>query len=114
MPVRKLMMRTNDQNEAPRVKFERSLEVRVMTIDGTWSGEGFLIDISDTEAQIAVTGHAAALTEFFLMLTSCGNPVFRRCRREWVDGATVGVSFKKTSIGMKSLEEVRREAELVQ
>jgi hypothetical protein len=108
------MMRINDQNEAPRVKFERPLEVRVMTIDGTWSGESFLIDVSDTDAQIAVSGHAAALTEFFLMLTSFGNPVFRRCKREWLDGAKMGVSFKNTNIGMKSLEEVRREAELVQ
>ena len=85
-----------------------------MTIDGTWSGESFLIDVSDTDAQIAVSGHAAALTEFFLMLTSFGNPVFRRCKREWLDGAKMGVSFKNTNIGMKSLEEVRREAELVQ
>jgi hypothetical protein len=108
------MMRINDQNEAPRVKFERPLEVRVMTIDGTWSGESFLIDVSDTDAQIAVSGHAAALTEFFLMLTSFGNPVFRRCKREWLDGAKMGVSFKNTNIGMKSLKEVRREAELVQ
>jgi hypothetical protein len=108
------MMRINDQNEAPRVKFERPLEVRVMTIDGTWSGESFLIDVSDIDAQIAVSGHAAALTEFFLMLTSFGNPVFRRCKREWLDGAKMGVSFKNTNIGMKSLEEVRREAELVQ
>jgi hypothetical protein len=108
------MMRTNDQNEAPRVKFERPLEVRVMTIDGTWSGESLLIDVSDTDAQISVSGHAAALTEFFLILTSFGNPVFRRCKREWVDGAKMGVSFKDTNIGMKSLEEVRREAELVQ
>ncbi len=83
-----------------------------MTIDGTWSGESFLIDVSDTEAQIAVTGHAAELAEFFLMLTSFGNPVFRLCKREWVDGAMMGVSFKKTGIGMKSLKEVRREAEL--
>jgi hypothetical protein len=78
-----------------------------MSIDGTWSGEGYLTDISDTEAQIVVTGPAAELSEFFLMLTSFGDPVFRRCRREWVDGARVGVSFKKTNIGIKSSEEVR-------
>jgi hypothetical protein len=42
------------------------------------------------------------------MLTSFGDPVFRRCRREWVDGARVGVSFKKTNIGIKSSEEVQR------
>ena len=48
-----MVMRTNEfQNDGPRVKFERPLEVRVMTIDGTWCGESFLIDVSDTEAQI--------------------------------------------------------------
>jgi hypothetical protein len=109
-----MMMRTNEfQNDAPRVKFERPLEVRVMTIDGTWCSESFLIDVSDTEAEIEVTGHAAELTEFFLLITSFGSPVFRRCKREWIHGARVGVSFNKTNIGIKSLEEVRHEAELV-
>ena len=84
-----------------------------MAIDGTWYRESFLIDVSDTGAEIEVTGHAAELSEFFLLLTSFGSPVFRRCKREWVHGARVGVSFNKTNIGLKSLEEVRHEAELV-
>lgn len=47
-----MVMRTNEfQNDGPRVKFERPLEVRVMTIDGTWCGESFLIDVSDTEVK---------------------------------------------------------------
>ncbi len=84
-----------------------------MAIDGTWCGEGLLIDVSHTEAQIEVTGRAAELTEFFLLLTSFGSPVFRRCKREWVHGARVGVSFNKTNIGIESLEEVRHDTELV-
>jgi hypothetical protein len=107
-----MMIRTNEE-DALRVKFERPLEARVMAIDGTWYRESFLIDVSDTGAQIEVTGDAAELSEFFLLLTSFGSPVFRRCKREWVNGARVGVSFKKTNIGIKSLEEVRHEAELV-
>jgi hypothetical protein len=106
-----MMMRTNEEDTL-RVKFERPLAVRVMAIDGTWSLESSLIDVSDTGAEIEVTGRAAELSEFFLLLTSFGSPVFRRCKREWVHGARVGVSFKKTNIGMKSLEEVRHEAEL--
>ena len=77
-----MMMRTNEQNDAPRVKFERPLEVRVMAIDGTWHRESFLIHVSDSGAEIEVTGHAFELTEFLLMLTSFGTPVFRRCKRE--------------------------------
>jgi hypothetical protein len=108
-----MTMRTNEENDALRVKFERPLEVKLMAIDGTWYRESFLIDVSDTGAQIEVTGHGPELTEFFLMLTSFGTPVFRRCKREWVHGARIGVSFNKTNIGMKSLEVVRPEADLV-
>lgn len=84
-----------------------------MAIDGTWHREGFLIDVSDNGAEIEVTSHALGPIEFFLMLTSFGTPVFRRCKRDWVNGARVGVSFNKTNIGMKSLEEARHGAELV-
>ncbi len=98
------MMKTNEENDPLRVKFERPLEVKLMAIDGTWYRDSFLIDVSDTGAEIEVTGHGPELTEFFLMLTSFGTPVFRRCKRDWVQGARIGVSFHKTNIGMKSLE----------
>jgi PilZ domain len=97
----------------PRATFEPPLDVRVMTIDGTWSGESVLIDIADNGARLKMTGRATALTEFFLILNSFGPPVFRHCKRVWVEGQLIGVSFNKTNIGIKSLEEVRREAELV-
>ena len=100
-----MTMKTNQiEKNQRRVEFDRPLGVRVMSIDGTWCGDGFLIDISDTEAQIEATGQAAELAEFFLILTSFGNPVFRRCRRRWVRGARIGVGFHKSQIGMKSLE----------
>jgi hypothetical protein len=106
--------REQSEGDAPNVRFERPRVVRVMTIDGTWCGEGLLIDISDSEAHLELTGRAAEFGEFFLLLTNFGNPVFRRCRREWVDGAKIGVSFNKTNIGMKkSLNEIRHEAESV-
>jgi hypothetical protein len=85
---RPMTMRTNKKNQR-RVEFDRPLEVRVRSIDGTWCGDGFLIDISDTEAQIEATGQAAELAEFFLVLTSFGSPVFRRCKRRWVRGARI-------------------------
>jgi hypothetical protein len=100
-------MRTDESGgDEPRVKFERPLDITVMTIDGTRCGEGRLNEISDSEAQIELTGHMAELGEFFLMLTGFGNPVFRRCRRRWVRGTQVGVSFDRTNIGIKSSEEV--------
>ena len=100
-------MRT-DANHA--VKFEQPLEVKVMTLDGTWCDQGFLIDISDGEAEIRLVGRSAELSEFFLVLTNFGKPVFRLCKREWVHGAKIGVSFKKTKFGIDSLKEMHMKA----
>jgi hypothetical protein len=99
---------------APRVIFDRPLDVRVMTIDGTWSGESVLIEMSDNGARLKVTSRAASLTEFFLILNSFGPPAFRHCKRAWGHGDQIGVSFNKTNIGINPpLEEVRRrDAEL--
>jgi len=108
------MMNNNERRKGePRVQFEPPLDVRVMTIDGTWSGESGLIEISDNGARLKVTGHATELTDFLLILNSFGPPVFRHCKRVWVQGQLIGVSFNKTNIGIKPLEEVRREAQLV-
>jgi hypothetical protein len=68
-----------------------------------------LIEISDCEAQIELAGYAAELDEFFLLLTGFSNPVFRRCRRKWVHGTQIGVSFKRTGIGIRSAKEVPQE-----
>lgn len=93
-------MRTEDDDER-RIKFERPLPIRIMSIDGTRCGEGYLTEISDRDAQIELTGYAGELTEFFLLLTRFGNPVFRHCRRTWVQGAQIGVSFARVGTGLK-------------
>ena len=56
-----------------------------------------------------LTGHAAELSEFFLMLTEFGNPVFRRCRRKWVQGAQMGVLLQRAGIGIKSPKDAPQE-----
>ena len=106
------MVTFKERRKEPRVIFEQPLDVRVMTIDGTWSGEGLLMEMTDAGARLKMTGHASELTEFFLILNRFGPPAFRICKRIWVVGEQTGVSFNKTNIGIKSLEEVRREAEL--
>jgi hypothetical protein len=98
---------------APRVQFDRSLEAKLMAIDGTWCRECLLINVSGTGARIELTGPAAKLEEFFLMLSSFGKPVFRRCKMEWVDGTNIGVSFLMNSIEKKPLKVSRRESKLV-
>src|ERR1700721_2031384 len=106
------MVTFEERRKEPRVIFEQPLDVRVMTIDGTWSGEGLLMEMTDAAARLKMTGHASELTELFLILNRFGPPAFRICRI-WVVGEQTGVSFNKTNIGIRSLEEVRHEAEMV-
>jgi hypothetical protein len=96
-----------------RVQFERPLLAQLMAIDGTWCRECLVVDVCETGARIELTGPAAELKEFFLMLSTFGNPVFRRCKREWVDGTLIGVSFQKTPMGTKPLKQLRHDAGLV-
>jgi hypothetical protein len=68
----------------------------MMTIDGTWARECLLMDASDSGAQIAVKDSGVLTEEFFLLLSTIGIPAFRRCKRAWVEGNLIGVSFDKT------------------
>jgi hypothetical protein len=104
----------NDRRlNAPRVKFEQPLNVLAMAIDGTSCRKCLLIDVSDTGARIKLTSPAAGLTEFFLLMTTFGIPVFRRCSRQWVDGLMMGVMFEQGPIEEKPLNKLRRDAEFV-
>jgi PilZ domain len=91
-------VRIDKRNGTTRVQFDPALKVTMMAIDGTWHHEGLLIDVSDSGAQIAVQGSGALTEEFFLLLSSIGAPVFRRCRRAWVEGKRIGVCFDKTRL----------------
>jgi hypothetical protein len=94
-----MVIATERRKGAARVKFENPLDVRVMAIDGTWCRDCQLTQVSETEAQIRLTGPALNDTEFFLLLTKFGDPVFRMCIRKWVNGMLIGVSFHKEFVG---------------
>jgi hypothetical protein len=65
-----------------------------------------LIDISDGGGQVETTGQVVELTEFFLMLTTLWQSGISPLQaREGVQGARVGVSFKKTNIGIETFED---------
>jgi hypothetical protein len=98
-----LVITAERRTGAQRVKFERPLDVRVMSLEGTWCWESRLIDLSETGARIEFTSPAADLTEFFLVLTTFGPPVFRRCKREWINGVLMGVSFSRDATGVSHL-----------
>jgi len=46
-----------------RVQFEKPLPAKVMAIDGTWSYDCELIDVSESGARITLADSAAGLTE---------------------------------------------------
>jgi hypothetical protein len=104
-------MNVDQQDGARHVVFEHPLKTKLMAIDGTWFRDSFLINVSDTGAEIELTDRMADLTEFFLLLTNFGNPVYRRCKRDWVNGARVGVKFIRGGLGNKPLELDLTEAE---
>lgn len=78
-----------------RVVFERGYAAHMMVIDGTWRRACRIEDISDTGAKLGVDEaiDGLPLTEFFLLLSSTGL-AFRRCELAWVNGDTLGVTFK--------------------
>ncbi len=103
----------DERRKAHRVQFEKPLAAKVMAIDGTWCRECHLLDVSENGARITLEGPAAGLDEFFLVLSSFGSPVYRRCKRAWGDGSQLGVAFQKGAIAEKTLKQIRRGAELV-
>lgn len=85
-----------EQRNARRVVFERGYAAHMMAIDGTWRRSCTIEDVSDTGAKLSVEGsiEGLPLKEFFLLLSSTGL-AFRRCELAWVNGDTLGVTFKR-------------------
>jgi hypothetical protein len=88
-------MHNERRKAALRVKFDPPLKVTMMAIDGTWARECLLMDASDSGAQIAVRDPGVSTEEFFLLLSSIGSPVFRRCKCVWAERELIGVTFEK-------------------
>jgi len=90
----------SERRIASRVHFGRGYTAKVMAIDGTWSRDCRIGDVSDTGAKLTIRGSVddIDLREFFLVLTSTGN-AHRRCQRIWLNGDEVGVRFLKDRPG---------------
>jgi hypothetical protein len=101
-------MRIDRRKKNVRVRFDPAIKVTLMAIDGTWHRECLMVDVSDTDAQFAITGFSVLIEEFFLMLSSVGTPAFRRCKRSWVKGDRLGVWFDKRQTPSRLLEHSRR------
>ena len=68
-----------------------------MAIDGTWCIDCQLINVSEAEARLRLTSWAVNDTEFFLVLTKFGDPVFRdlykKMGRRHTDGSFIPQRF---------------------
>jgi hypothetical protein len=101
------------KDRASRVRFGYGYPARIMAIDGTWSRDCVIEDISETGAKISITGAVGGLklNEFFLALSRMG-VAHRRCEMIWLTGGTMGIRFAapKEPVGQKASRANRREA----
>jgi hypothetical protein len=77
-----------------RVGFAKGVPVRMVGLDGTWSRDCLMVDVSSTGARLSVDGTLAGINidEFFLLLSATGL-AFRRCRTVRRVGAEIGIAF---------------------
>jgi hypothetical protein len=98
------------ESNAP-IHFTPPLHARLMGIDGTWSRDCLLLEISNNEAQFQFEGLTDGIPEFFLVLSGCRQPPFRRCKLIWISGDRIGVSFEKKPVATYILKLAPRNLE---
>jgi hypothetical protein len=99
------------KSNAP-IHFDPPLPARLMGVDGTWSRDCFLLEVSHTGVQqLQFEGLTDCTVEFFFVLPVCRQPSFRRCKLAWIDGDRIGVSFEKTSCATYVLKLAPRNSE---
>jgi PilZ domain len=86
-----------------RITFQRSIDARIIGIDGTWSRLCQVADISQSGARLIVDQAIGGLNlkEFFLVLATTGR-VWRRCELTRINGDELGVRFLKTEPAKQS------------
>jgi hypothetical protein len=75
------------------VSFETPRPGKLVAIDGTTCRDCEILDLSQTGAQLRIQDSLGNTQEFFLLLTSFGAPVFRRCKMVKVQGDRLDVEF---------------------
>lgn len=88
-------MSMQEKRGKKRVAFDNWYDTTLIAIDGTWSLNAKLHDISDCGAKLHISGEVAERAckeEFFLMITPDGK-VSRRAKVVWKDGSHIGIHF---------------------
>jgi hypothetical protein len=92
-------------NANRRVEFVSPPLAKMAAADRKWGRYCRMIDVSDIGAQLEIAGPEQVMDEFFLLLSTIGQPAFRRCKVIWIKGVRLGVTFEKSKLSAKLLEE---------
>ena len=77
-----------EKRETARIEFSRGIDVHMVAIDGTWTRQCQMTDVSEIGAKLKVEGSIEGLAkEFFLLLSTTG-AAFRRCELAWINETT--------------------------
>jgi hypothetical protein len=88
-------MTKRDKRTNKRVAFDQRIACTAVAVDGTWSIQGRIDDVSETGAKFSTPGKVderIRREEFFLVLTSDGK-VNRRCKIVWENSQSFGIRF---------------------
>jgi len=85
-------MSMQEKRRRKRVAFDNRYNTTLVAIDGTWSLNAQLQDISDSGAKLHIDAESVRNEEFFLMITPDGK-VSRRAKMVWRDGSNIGIRF---------------------
>ncbi len=90
-----------ETEQAPCVNFETPRLGKLVAIDGTSCRDCEILDLSQTGAQLRIDASLGNAHEFFLLLSSFGKPVFRRCKLLRVRGDKLDVDFPARNVRPK-------------
>jgi hypothetical protein len=86
---------------ATGVSFEKPRAGKLVAIDGTTCRDCDVLELSQTGAELRIDASPGNAQEFFLLLTSFGAPVFRRCKLLRVRGDKLDVEFPARNLQPK-------------
>jgi hypothetical protein len=95
-----------EHRKTKRVRFEPPLDAKCIAVDGTFWTSCRVIEASEVGAQLECASRIAGAAEFFLIFVYFPRPVFRRCRRVWINGTRVGVKFlRRTALPIAHVQQ---------
>ena len=98
-------MDANHRSDPPRVDFVSPPLAKMVSVDRAWCRYCRMINVSDFGALLEMQVPEEVIDEFFLLLSTVGKPAFRRCKIVWIKGVRLGVTFEKSMLSARLLEQ---------